>query len=51
VLLSFGGLGLPSLEFSALSELRSFQFLSEPTGSKAPSNVRVLSTASSPPTA
>ena len=43
VLLSFGGLGLRSLEFSALSGLRSFQFLSEPTGSRAPSNVRVLS--------
>ena len=43
VLLSFGGLGLPGLEFSVLSKLRSFQFLSEPTGSDAPPNVRVLS--------
>jgi hypothetical protein len=45
VLLSFGGLGLPGLEFSVLSKLRSFQFLSEPTGSDAPPNVRVISLA------
>lgn len=45
VLLSFGGLGLPGLEFSVLSKLRSFQFLSEPTGSDAPPNVRVMSLA------
>jgi hypothetical protein len=45
VLLSFGGLGLPGFEFSVLSKLRSFQFLSEPTGSDAPPNVRVVSLA------
>ena len=45
MLLSFGGLGLRSLQFSALAELRSFQFLSEPTGSETPPNVRVLSLA------
>ena len=45
VLLSFGGLGLPGLEFSVLSKLRSFQFLSEPTGSDAPPTLRVLSLA------
>jgi L-arabinokinase len=45
VLLSFGGLGLPGLEFSVLSRLRSFQFLSEPTGSDAPPNVRLVSLA------
>jgi len=45
VLLSFGGLGLRSLEFSALSGMRSFEFLSEPTGSETPPNVRVLSLA------
>jgi L-arabinokinase len=44
-LLSFGGLGLPGFEFSVLSKLRSFQFLSEPTGSDAPPNVRVVSLA------
>jgi L-arabinokinase len=44
-LLSFGGLGLPGFEFSVLSKLRSFQFLSEPTGSDAPANVRVVSLA------
>ena len=43
VLLSFGGLGLPGLEFAVLSKLLSFQFLSEPTGSDAPPNVRVIS--------
>jgi L-arabinokinase len=42
-LLSFGGLGLPGFEFSVLSKLRSFQFLSAPTGSDAPPNVRVVS--------
>jgi hypothetical protein len=42
-LLSFGGLGLPGLDFQVLAGVRGFQFLSEPTGSKAPSNLRVLS--------
>jgi L-arabinokinase len=45
VLLSFGGLGLPGLEFSVFSKLRSFQFLSEPTGSDAPPTLRVVSLA------
>jgi L-arabinokinase len=45
VLLSFGGLGLPGLDFSVLSGLRSFQFLSEPTGAPAPSNLRMFSLA------
>jgi len=45
VLLSFGGLGLPSLEFSALSGMRSSQFLSVAMGSDVPSNVRLLSLA------
>jgi L-arabinokinase len=44
-LLSFGGLGLPGFEFSVLSKLRSFQFLSAPTGSAAPPNLRVVSLA------
>jgi hypothetical protein len=44
VLLSFGGLGLPGLDFEALAGLRGFQFLSEPTGSSVPANLRVLST-------
>lgn len=42
VLLSFGGIGLPGLAFSALSPLRSFQFLSESTGADASANVRVV---------
>ena len=45
VLLSFGGLGLPGFEFSVLSKLRSFQFLSAPTGSDAPPTVRLVSLA------
>jgi L-arabinokinase len=44
-LLSFGGLGLPGFEFSVLSKLRAFQFLSTPTGSDAPPNVRIVSLA------
>ena len=43
VLLSFGGLGLPGLDFQVLAGIRGFQFLSEPTSSQAPANVRVLS--------
>jgi hypothetical protein len=42
-LLSFGGLGLPGLDFQVLAGVRGFQFLSEPTGSPAPPNLRVLS--------
>ena len=41
-LLSFGGLGLSGLDFQVLAELRGFQLLSEPTGSKAPPNLRLL---------
>ena len=43
VLLSFGGLGLPGLDFQALAGLGGFQFLSEPTGTTTPPNVRVVS--------
>jgi len=42
-LLSFGGLGLPGLDFQVLAGVRGFQFLSEPTGSSPPANLRVLS--------
>jgi hypothetical protein len=45
VLLSFGGLGLPGLDLGVLAGLGGVQLLSEPTGGKAPPNLRFLSIA------
>jgi hypothetical protein len=42
VLLSFGGLGLPGLDFQVLAGLEGYQFLSEPASSSAPPNLRIL---------
>jgi hypothetical protein len=43
VLLSFGGLGLPGLDFRVMAGLSGFQLLSHPSSSGAPPNLRILS--------